>query len=103
MPGQASNAPSRFGPGSKKDVALQQSRVAGGGRMTSAVKKRNTTMTGDAQTRAAGEMRARNIEGHAAMTAKAKAAIEAAARAARKSPRVISTIVRERPSPTRKK
>jgi histone H1/5 len=77
MPGSASNAPVRFGPGSKKDISRQESRVAGGGRMTSATQKRNTTMTQDARTRAAGEMRARNIEGHQAMTARAMAAIAA--------------------------
>ena len=76
MPGTASNAPSRYGPGSKKDISMQESNVAGGGRMTSARKKINTTTTSkDATTRAAGAMRARNIAGHNDMTKKAKSAI----------------------------
>jgi hypothetical protein len=75
MPGTTSNAPSRYGPGSKKDISMQESRVAGGGRMTSATKKRNTTMTKDAATRAAGAARAKNIRGHENMTAKTKNAI----------------------------
>lgn len=76
MPGTVSNAPNRYGPGSKKSIEMQASKVEGGGRMTSATKKRNTTMTKNARTAAAGEMRAKNIEGHDAMTKKAKAALE---------------------------
>ena len=84
MPGTASNAPDLYGPESRKDISMRESNVAGGGRMTSATRKRNTTMTQDARTRAAGETRARNIEGHQSMTKKATDAIAAATASARK-------------------
>jgi hypothetical protein len=110
MPGSASNAPVRFGPGSKKDISRQESRVAGGGRMTSATQKRNTTTTQDARTRAAGEMRARNIEGHQAMTRKAMEAI--AASTPKPKPKLpsqnaaamrLQAAAKPKPKPTRKK
>jgi hypothetical protein len=84
QPGTRSNAPSRFGPGSKKDIEYRESLVAGGGRMRSATKKRNTTVTKDEETKKAGEARAKNIEGHEEMTARAKRELEKERKAARR-------------------